>query len=159
VVPTDQGLDAHESAVGDRDDRLVEEAQLVPPDRPPQLALELEAIEHAGANVLVEELVAVPPALLGPKHGGLRVADQPVAGALARLGQRDPDARGDAQLGPLEGQGGERRPNALGHANRVALALQALAQDDELVSAKVTEPNGRGGLGGSGRRRCSARLS
>jgi len=44
------------------------------------------------------------------------------------------------QLGPLEGQGrGERRPNALGHANRVALALQAVAQDDELVSAKVTD--------------------
>ena len=140
MLPTDQGLDAHESAVGDRDDRLVEEAQLVPPDRLLQLALELEAIEHAGANFLVEELVAVPPALLGPKHGGLRVADQPVAGALARLGQRDPDARGDVQLGPLEGQGrGERRPDALGHANRVTLALQAVAQDDELVSAKVSQ--------------------
>ena len=123
-------------SVGQRDDRLVVQPQLVAVDRTAQVVLDPQPGDRPVAHRLVEQLVAGPPALLGPVHRGVGVADQ-LLGALAAAGERDADAGGDEVLVAGEHErAGEHRRDPLGHLDRVVLAADVLEQHPELVAAE-----------------------
>ena len=80
VVPAQQRLDAADAAVVERDERLVDEAQLAVVERVAQPALELQALHRALAHRVVEDLAA-------------RLAHAPWRGTSPR--RRRAAARGD----------------------------------------------------------------
>ena len=74
MLPSHQGLDAEHGGAAQADDRLVEDAELAPLQRPAQIGLDLEALQGQRPHAPLERLDAVPAPLLGPVHGGVGVA-------------------------------------------------------------------------------------
>ena len=74
VVPPEQRLDAHDGAVGERDDRLVVEGEGVGGDGLLEVALEHEPLDDGQAGRLVEDGDLRPACVLGPVHGGVGVS-------------------------------------------------------------------------------------
>jgi hypothetical protein len=69
---------ADRDPVGEVDDRLQRQPQLVVRDRSPQVGLQLQARHHCLAHALLEHLDATATALLGPMQRQPRVAQQRV---------------------------------------------------------------------------------
>jgi len=75
-VPADQGLTAEDPASGQVHPRLVVQLELIALQRPPQLALQLQAFGHEGIDFAREELEVVPPGVLGAIHGRVGMFEQ-----------------------------------------------------------------------------------
>ena len=128
AVPAHERLDAEQPVLGDVEDRLVVDAELLALDGAAQVALGPQAREGVLAHLLVEELVAAAAALLGPVHRGVGLAEHRL-GALGPARDRDADARRDEDLAagpdrdrPLPGVG-----DALGDGERLGLGLDLAA--------------------------------
>jgi hypothetical protein len=76
MLPSDQGLGTHDLAAGEIDDRLVEQAHLAALDRPPQVSLELEALDRLRAHRRLEQRMDPGRLGLGPVEGDLGVAER-----------------------------------------------------------------------------------
>ena len=74
VLPAHERLDAHDVSPAQPDLRVVQDAELAPPERGAERALDVESLDDALACVLVEQLVASPAALFGSVQGGVGVA-------------------------------------------------------------------------------------
>ena len=114
-----------------------------------QAPLGEESGDGLSVHRLVEQLAPGAAAALRAVHRGVGVA-QETRGALGRAsGDGDSDARGDDDLGSIEGEGlVERLDGALGELDRLLLVGKVLADDDELVASEsrhdVVAPDGRG---------------
>ena len=85
VGPAQQRLARDHAAVGDRDDRLVVDLELVSLERVAQIALDAEPTIHLDAQVGVEDREAVAPDRLGAIHRNVGLMYQPVGGLFAIL--------------------------------------------------------------------------
>src|SRR3954469_19712271 len=139
TVPADERLDADQALVGDVEDRLVVDAELLALDGAAQVALGAQPDERVVAHLLVEELVAPASALLRLVHRGVGLAQHRL-GALRPRGDRDPDARRHEDL--AAGLERDRPLPRVGDAprdgDRLALGRD-LAADDELVAAEARD--------------------
>ena len=86
-------LGAHDPVRRAVDLRLVVQLQLAPLQRHPQLAVDLQPLQRAGAEPLVVHLDVVAPGGLGPEHRRIRslemalaMANDPSRGGRARAG-------------------------------------------------------------------------
>src|SRR5919108_6010684 len=96
MVPPDQRLDADDPLRPQLDHRLVVQDELVPVDGPPEIRLELEALDRSGVGPEVEDDVATLALRLGHVQGHVRVAEELVDSLSLMDG--DPDAGGDEEL-------------------------------------------------------------
>jgi len=78
MLPADEGFEADQAVVEQRDDGLIVDAEFLPLESPPEVGLELQPRDGARVHRGVEDLVAVLAPLLGPVHRGVRVAEQVV---------------------------------------------------------------------------------
>ena len=76
VHPTQQGLHAHQLSIRDIDQRLIEQNQLIPLDRPSQVGFQIQSLEHGLVHRLGIELKVVSTLPLGAIHGGLGTLQQ-----------------------------------------------------------------------------------
>ena len=125
-------------AVREPDLGLVVQLELAARERVAKAGLELEPLDGARAQRLVEDLQPRLALLLGLVHGGVGVADQVVGADRVALGQRDAEAGADEavlalELERLADRGGE----PVGDAADVVEVLDALEQDHELVAAEA----------------------
>ncbi len=138
VLPADQRLRPHRAAAPQAVDRLVQDPELAPLDRPVQGAVHGQAALGPGPHGLVEHLAPVAAPGLGPVHGGVGVLDQRLGPGAAARGQGDADAHGDEHLGVAERERrGGHLGDPLGDGQGVGLVGDALAQDGELVAAEA----------------------
>ena len=137
VLPAQQRLDRGDRAIPQRDDRLVDDAQLPAGERAAQVVLDRQALDRARTHRAVEDLKARAPARLGLVHRRVGVADQARGLRALGAGDRDPQ-RGLREV--LAGGELERRleggDDPLGHARGRALVGNPIEQDDELVAAE-----------------------
>jgi hypothetical protein len=167
VLPSHEGFDSDDAARGERHDRLVVKAQLLALEGAAQVGLEVEAVHRTDAHRLVEDLVPRASPGLRPVHGGIRVA-QDVFGAFVRLAShRDPDARREENLLPIDRERlGELLLDALGDLERVRVSGDVVEEHRELVTSgprervarphTALEPPRDGGEGDPTRRRQAA---
>ena len=127
VLPADQGLDGHDAAVLEVDDRLVVQPQLILGQRAAQALLDPDPVAQAPAHRAVEDLVGPAATGLHAVHGGVGVLQQALP-ALVLDG--DPDRRRQ----PV----GQRQPEPLGERRRLALVLE-LGEHRELVAAEARQ--------------------
>ena len=112
--------------------------ELAAVQRPAQRDLGLAPVLGAGAHAVVVDLRDAAAALLGAVHGAVGLAHERVGVLGAVGGQRDADARADDELLAADAVGlRERLGDALGDADRVALAGDLLAEHGELVAAEA----------------------
>ena len=142
MSPAGQSLHTGDGSALEGNDRLVEDLELLPLDRPPQLALEREPAHGPRAHLFVEELEPVAPPFFGPVEGGVGVAQHGVGRRLA-VGprQHDPDADRHVHVLPFDL---ERAAHASldprRHRDRFLGRREILATHRELVAA---EPGAR----------------
>ena len=79
VVPAQQRFDAADHPGPQIHDRLVHDAELGARDRPTECRFGGQPRQGMGVEIVVEELDAVPTALLGSVHRGVRVAHERVS--------------------------------------------------------------------------------
>src|SRR4051812_8310659 len=139
AIPADERLDADQALVGDVEDRLVVDAELLALDGAAQVALGAQPDERVLAHLLVEELVAPAAALLRAVHRGVGLAQHRL-GALRPRRDRDPDARRheDLAAGLQRDRPLPRVGDAPRDGDRLALGRD-LAADDELVAAEARD--------------------
>jgi hypothetical protein len=136
VRPSDQRLDSHDPARGQIDLGLVHDAQLTGVDGVVEVALQGQLVFGGRVHVHGVGLVAVPPAVLGPVHGGVGVLQQgggphPVVGP-----DGDADAGRDEQLLAVEDEGmPEGDQDLLRHHGRFPGGADVGQQHGELVPA------------------------
>ena len=143
VEPADQRLDARDLAALELDHRLIEEPELVVLQRALQRGLQLQPLQRGVVHRGLEQLIPVLALLLREVHRDVGVP-QELLGALRHgigLGDRDPDARADEDLGLVQEERlVEHREDPLGDVGgRHAFLAAVLQQDRELVAA---EPRG-----------------
>jgi hypothetical protein len=145
VVPAQQCLRADNRAVAQRDQRLVVKLQLVAFECLAQVPLELDAFKHSGSHRSVEELVAIAARLLGAVHRQVGIANELRGGQGSPVGDGDPDARGDLELVAVDFEGhGQLSRDPLRQPHGIPLAVEVLAEHDELVAGKASD--GRAGV-------------
>jgi hypothetical protein len=107
-------------------------------DRVPQRRLDLDLVACALAGTTWRvELRAPAPASLGPVHGVIAPLEELLRGDALALGQHHPDARAQHDLVAIDDQRpGQLIGDALADGERAAVAVDALAQDRELVTAQ-----------------------
>ena len=137
VLPAGKCLEAREPAALERDDRLVDDLELLLADRLPQILAPLKPRRGLVVHLLVEDLVAVLAARLGVVHGGVGVVEQVLGPLRRRLLEGDADARGGLDLVALDVE----RPRhglleALHHHSGVGAGPDAVQQHHELVAAE-----------------------
>ena len=125
--------------VFERDDRLVDEAQLAELDGALELRPELVALADRGVHARVEDREAGLAVGLGHVHRDVGVADDVRRDLGGVAGARDPDARGDRDVAGPPIRYGARSSRT----SRSAIAIGALevgrvlGQDRELVAAEA----------------------
>ena len=137
-APADERLSAERGAPGERHDRLISEYQLVPGQRLAQAGFDLDARAELLTQAEVEQLQAATALGLGPVHRHIGFA-QHVFGIGLRIARyRHADAGEHRQLGRAEGKGPlEGVEHALGQRHGLALALDVLGEDHELIAAQT----------------------
>jgi hypothetical protein len=147
VLPAHQRLDAADPPAGQRDDRLVQQLELVGVERAVQLRADLRLLQQIGVHR--RGVVGVPAlaVLLRGVQRDVGVAQQPFR-VVARLGFRHPDARLHHQAVAARGERvGEAGQQPLGHLDR-GLRRRTGEEHGELVAAeaghRVTRPYARG---------------
>ena len=151
--PASQGLDPDDPTVGEIDDRLIGDEQLVALDGLPELSVELDTGLHTRLHPRLVPAVRAGPIRLGPVHRQIGVAKEVVAGLGAELGHHDADAGADEHLGAGDG---ERLPQGVDEAfcGRVGFCVgrQLLEQDAELIAAPPADRVPDTDAGGEARR-------
>ena len=137
MLPAHERLHADQPPAVERDDRLVVRDQLVR-DRAPQRGLDLDLVARALARTPRRvELRTPSPASLGAVHGVIAPLAELLRGDVLALGQHHADARPQDDLVAVDH---ERPRQLLGDpppdGERAAVAVDALAQDGELVTAQ-----------------------
>ena len=136
-APAHERLDADRLTAGERQDRLVGEHQLLARQRLAQHALELDLRAHRPAQAVVEELQAAAARALRLVHRQVGLAQHRLGVGLGVLGDRDADACEHRDFGGAERERLlERVEHAPGERHRLALALEFLGEDHELVAAE-----------------------
>ena len=116
-------------------DGLVVDDPLLALDGPAKISLELQLVDRAPVHVRVEDFMAGEASSLGSIERGVGIAEHVVVARVARAGQRDADADRGEDLGPDDGEGQRHGIlDALCHANRIALAVQIVEENRELIA-------------------------
>ena len=76
MAPAEQRLGTGQAVVGGADLRLVEQFELIAPERPAQVALQGQALHGAPVHRFVVETEGVAPGCLGGIHRGIGIAQQ-----------------------------------------------------------------------------------
>ena len=152
MIPANQRLEAADAEIGQRDNRLVINHQLVLVDGFAQAGFGLEAGDGLLAQSVVEEFKARLAVGLGVIHGGVGVAQQ-VFGSGAGGAEGDSDAGGDKHTAALEMKRlAEPLEDSRGDVDGVALVLDMAEQDGELIAADARHHRLHGAaLAGAGR--------
>ena len=138
MVPPHQRLEPAQRAVLDRDDRLVEDPQLVALEHAPHCVLHAQAAQHPRAHCVVEELAVRVATLLCAVHRGVGIAEQGVRVLVAAACHGDADARAqEVRLVVDVERLGKGLLDALGYHQCVTAIADLLAQHDELVAAEA----------------------
>ena len=144
VAPSREGFDTRHRAGGELDDRLVVHGDRALPDPDRQLIRELVGTAGCPHDRGVEELDAPATVLLGAVHRRVGLAHELLR--LLILGAAERDAAADPYFqrrGPgRDGWALDRRADTLRDHEHLALAVDTVAQHDELVA---TEPGDRVG--------------
>ncbi len=98
VLPAHEGLEAGDGAGVEVDDGLVVEPELALGDAPAQVVLHRQPLGGVGQHGLVEDLVAVPAAVLGPVHGHVGVPQEQLGRRPGRGADGHADAGGERQV-------------------------------------------------------------
>ena len=137
VFPADQCLDPDQAPGVEGHDRLVVQDELVGDERAPQLALELDAIDHRRVHVRLEELVSTASRVLHRVHRDVGVAQELVDRVGAAV-ERDADARVDHRLDTCDA---ERHRQCIKQTLRdprcLLLGADVFEKDRELVAAET----------------------
>ncbi len=135
--------DGGDLAGGEVDDRLVEQGELAGVERGAEPGGQFGLADDVGLHLRGVEHDPVLAGGLGAVHGEVGVA-QEFSGVLARFGEGDADAGGDADIVAVDGVGlGEAFAEAVGEFLDVAFAggavLAGVAEDEggELVAAEA----------------------
>ena len=136
-LPAQQRLEAEHPLVGQVDDGLVDQPELVGDERAGQLLLEPALLDGGRAHVRVEDHRAAPAGDLRRVHGDVGVPDERLPGrVLPRHGDADTAADRDLLAGQLH-RVGEDVEHAVGRcAGLVRAVAGAPDQDGELVPAE-----------------------
>src|SRR5437588_358583 len=111
--------------------------QSSPGSRPESLRDVMTSLVRSAALICrAERLTAT---LLGAVHGGVGVAQERVGGGVGRLaGAGDAQTGGDGDVATLDAEvGAESGDEALGDGERLPVAVEVVAEDDELVAAEA----------------------
>ena len=141
VIPAEEGFHPDARVRLQIELGLEEHTQLVVIEGASQGSLGEQPRDRLRVHGLVEQLVAGPTATLGAVHRGVGVLQQARRPFGRAVGDGDPDARRHRDLGPRQHERfDERGRGTLGQLDRLFLAVQVLAEHDELVA---TEPRHR----------------
>ena len=142
MVPADQGLEPLDLPARQMDHRLEVEDELLVVDGPLQVRLQLQPPERRVVHLRFEDLIPVLPRFLRDVHRDVRVpeellrslrSDRPV-----RTRARDPDARSDEDLLPVELERRvQRLEDPVGDVGRTDALATVLEQDRELVATEA----------------------
>ena len=138
MVPPDERLERRRAAVGQRDDRLVDDRQLLVGHRALELVGERAALAQRVPHRRVEDPVLVLAAALGLVQRDVGLAEHLVGAVLAGRADRHADAHVHphaltANLDP----GLEVRQEPARNGDRVHLAARAVEEQGELVAAQA----------------------
>ena len=139
VLPADERLVAEQRLVGQVDDRLVEEPQLLVLQRVLEVGLQLQRVDVVvGERTLVDLDAGAAAVGLGPGERALRLPQQVVGGHVRAEREADAGREGDLALVHEEGlvQDAEQ---PVGQRPQPGEVLDVLRHDEELVR---TEPDG-----------------
>ena len=121
------------------DHRLIEDAELVALERPPQARLELESRHQALVHRLVEDGVARAALGLRAVHGDVGVAHDVLRRAIGR-DEGDADARRDVDLTAVDLERRRQRlVQPLGHDRGAVHVADVVEQQRELVAADARD--------------------
>src|SRR5450759_5722429 len=101
MAPAHEGLHPDHGFGSQVDLGLVEELELLPLKREPQLVLNLDTLRHLAAHDVVVELIRVPAAVLRFLCGDHDVLKQSVCISTVAREERDPYAGGDVERVPF----------------------------------------------------------
>ena len=136
IAQARERLDADDAAAGARDDGLEARLDGLAGERPHECPLGLEPLHRALVEARVEQRRAVAPARLGGTQGRVGVAQERLGRGLAVAGERDARARRHAHLAAVQmDRVREDGAQLLGELERLALVLDLVADDGELVAA------------------------
>ena len=144
MLPSRERFDPDGTSVLERDDGLIQQAELFPLDRETELDLELELLDGTCVHGFVEDFVSCFAGCLGPVHRGVGIA-QNTFGALVRSrGDRDSDARGDEDLEARDSKGlAKRLMDAFGNSRCSRHPRHPFQEDGELVASESCHGVGR----------------
>ena len=136
--PAHERLAADRAAAAERQDRLVGEHQLLARKRLQEAFLDLQVGRDLLAQALVEQFRPRATGRLGAIHRHVGLAQHALGIGLRVRRDRHPHARRHRHVRRPHREGLlERRQHAVGEAQRFALALDAFAEDHELVAAEA----------------------
>ncbi len=159
VLPAHERFDTGAARVGERDDRLEEQSQLVALQRTVERVLGRVASESACAHRVVEHRDATATGFLRVIHRRVRVAQELLGTFVTRAAERDTAARAHEGFRAAHDERLRHRPREpLGNLNRTFArerCRQVFAQDGELVATEAGHGVTRAGvsLPGGGRPR------
>jgi hypothetical protein len=137
MLPAHERLDAGDAATVELDDRLVVDLELAGLDRRRQVGTELEAVDRAAMELLLEDADRTDAALLRAVHRDVGVAQQVVDRSGAGV-ERHADGGRDREAAPVEVEvGAQHVGDALGDGERGALVRDVAEQHGELVAAQA----------------------
>jgi len=136
--PPHEGLGAHQFAGRQTDHRLVRHAELTGRQRPAHVELLLQPLARPRPHAGEEHLRAGPAPLLGPVHGHVGVAEHFLGLEAFVARARDADADRHREVVAVEHHGlAQHVGEAVGDVGRLVVGLDALAAQDELVTAEA----------------------
>ena len=105
VLPAHQRFETGDVPVGDGDDRLIEDPELVARQRAAKVVLEAEGGHHLTVHLFIEDGEAVAAHRLGAIHRGVGIAEQVFGATVLGAPQGDADADGGEDLVPIHLEG------------------------------------------------------
>ena len=135
--PAGEGLEGHDPAGGERDDRLEVDREVAPADAKGQVRGQRVALDDGPVHQRIEDLDPTLAVRLGAVHRDVGVAQQPFD-RLARAREADPGAATDDDVGPGQREGQpEGGHDALGQRQGVVRCRPGAGQDGELVATEA----------------------
>ena len=138
VLPPHEGLEPGDVAVGDTQNGLIKDAELLTHESSTEIVLEVQDRHDLAVHFVIEDSKAVPPHGLGPVHRGIGVAKQVFRTFVVGVPEGDADADGRKDLGTVEIEGNpELFLNSLGCNGCTSDVLDVFYQNDELVPSEA----------------------
>jgi hypothetical protein len=137
AISPDQRLEAGDSAIGERDNRLVMKLERLSLDGPSEVGLQPEALQRVRVHRRVEHRKTRPSTRLGAPHGEVGAAQHKLGPRIAIVAERDAEAGRGEDLVPADiNRRCQRLERAFGDSGRVSRRIDSLQEKRELVAAE-----------------------